>query len=151
MLADELILALQTPRQVPSEEKWSGDILFPPTHRRWYLTNNQNSISFDSTKSGTVFFFFKSTPILTPHDFTFAFSRGVNFKTCTKGFLIGGAWSIFFPSPSVPHCLLDDSLILTRSRVPLSRPEWAKLVFGWDKVSLPLLAQQFPFCFTHGG
>lgn len=46
---------------------------------------------------------------------TFAFSRGVNFKTCTKGFLNGGAWSIFFPSPSTAHCLLLGSLILHRS------------------------------------
>lgn len=48
---------------------------------------------------------------------TLAFSKGVNFKTCTKGFLNGGAWSTFFPSPSIPHCLLFGSFILTGSNV----------------------------------
>lgn len=39
----------------------------------------------------------------------------MNFKTCTKGFLNGGAWSTFFPSPSIPHCLLFGNFILTGS------------------------------------
>lgn len=43
---------------------------------------------------------------------TFTFSIGVNFKTCTKGFLNGGAWSIFFPSPSAAQCLLLGNFIL---------------------------------------
>ena len=49
------------------------------------------------------------------HCVTFAFSRGVNFKTCTKGFLNGGAWSIFFPSPSIAQCLTLGNLIPSRS------------------------------------
>lgn len=41
----------------------------------------------------------------------------MNFKTCTKGFLNGGAWSTFFPSPSIPHCLLFGNFILNGSNV----------------------------------
>lgn len=56
----------------------------------------------------------------------------MNFKTCTKGFLNGGAWSTFFPSPSIPHCLLFGNFILTGSNVTESlqpNPEYLPSLF----------------------
>lgn len=70
----------------------------------------------------------------------------MNFITCTKGFLNGGAWSIFFPSPSIPHCLLFGSFILTGSNVTTLQlnskylPSLSETKAPHDKRSSPYLS-----------